>query len=112
VVGVTEELLAVNKPGEDVIVYPVIGEPPVDKGATHDTKAEAIPGVAETDVGASGTENVVTELELPEETDEPFALSVLIINVYEVSSDRLDIVVEVVVFPVPSYLRALFKSYT
>jgi len=40
----------------------VIGEPPFDAGAVHDTTAWALPGTALTPVGAPGTVRGVTEL--------------------------------------------------
>ena len=47
--------LAVMPPGLEVTVYPVIVLPPFDEGALKVTVALALPGVAETLVGAPGT---------------------------------------------------------
>ena len=47
-------------PPDDVIVYPVIGEPPSDPGAAHVTVACPLPGMATTDPGAAGTVRGVT----------------------------------------------------
>src|SRR5258708_27611169 len=44
--------LAVIPPGDEVTVYPVIGDPPLDAGATQVTVAWALPAVAQTPVGA------------------------------------------------------------
>ena len=53
--------LAVAPPGLAVTVYAVIGEPPLEAGATHVTTAWALPAVPETFVGASGTVAGVTK---------------------------------------------------
>ena len=42
-------------PTEGVIMYPVIGEPPVTAGAVQETVAELIPGTTEMPVGAEGS---------------------------------------------------------
>ena len=55
------ETSVVNPPGEEVIVYLVIVEPPFDTGAVHVTVAWAFPPVADTPVGAEGTAAGVTE---------------------------------------------------
>ena len=47
--------LAVNPPGTDLTVYPVIAAPPSLAGAAHDTDAAAFPAVATTPDGAPGT---------------------------------------------------------
>ena len=44
-------------PGEAVTVYPVTGDPPSELGASHDTNAEAFPGIADTPEGAAGGPN-------------------------------------------------------
>ncbi len=47
-------VVQVSPPGEEVTVYPVIGVPPSQAGACHDTEAEASPALAWTEVGAAG----------------------------------------------------------
>ena len=47
--------LAVNPPGTDLTVYPVIDAPPSLAGAAHDTDADPFPAVATTPDGAPGT---------------------------------------------------------
>jgi len=54
------EVLQVRPPGDEVAVYPVMGLPPSDPGAVQDTVAVALPAVADTPVGASGTVDGVT----------------------------------------------------
>jgi len=46
--------LAVIPPGDDVTVYSVIGEPPVEAGGVNVTVACALPAVAVPIVGAPG----------------------------------------------------------
>ena len=55
--------LAVRPPGEDVAVYEVIGEPPVDAGGVKVTVACEIPAVAVPIVGGPGTAAGVTLFE-------------------------------------------------
>ena len=55
--------VAVNPPGEDVTVYPVMAAPPLFTGAVKDTVAWVLPGAAETLVGAPGTLAGVTGLD-------------------------------------------------
>ena len=54
---VTEVLavVAITPPGSDVTVYSVIGLPPSEAGAVHETTVETSLGIADTSVGASGT---------------------------------------------------------
>jgi hypothetical protein len=52
---VSDELVHVNPPGEEVAVYDVIVAPPVEDGAFHDKVAEFVPPTAITLVGAPGT---------------------------------------------------------
>jgi hypothetical protein len=49
----------VAPPGDAVTVYAVIGAPPLDAGAVHDTVANALPGTAATAVGAPGAVGAV-----------------------------------------------------
>jgi len=44
-------------------LYIIIEDPPLLDGIFHDTLASALPAVAETDVGAHGTENGIIELD-------------------------------------------------
>src|SRR5260370_40582659 len=46
--------VAVNPPGDEVTLYPVIGDPPLEAGAVQVTVAWALPAVAVTAVGAPG----------------------------------------------------------
>jgi len=48
------DVVQVNEPGMDVAVYPVVGLPPVEAGATHDTAACAFPDTADTALGMPG----------------------------------------------------------
>jgi hypothetical protein len=52
--------LAVMLPGDDLAVYDVMGEPPLDAGAVNVTVACAFPAVATPIVGAPGTPPGVT----------------------------------------------------
>jgi hypothetical protein len=60
------EVVQVNEPGVDVTVYPVVGLPPVEAGATHDTAACAFPDTADTDLGTPG---VVAGTTTPDASD-------------------------------------------
>jgi hypothetical protein len=42
-------------PGDEVTEYPVIGAPPSEAGADHDTVADSTPATANTPFGAPGT---------------------------------------------------------
>jgi hypothetical protein len=53
-------VVQVAPPGDAVTVYPVIDLPPLLTGAVHETAAEALPGVADTDVGTPGAVAGVT----------------------------------------------------
>jgi len=48
-------VVAVFDPGLDVTVYPLIAEPPLDDGATHDTVTAVLAATPVTEVGAPGT---------------------------------------------------------
>ena len=48
-------VVTVTPPGSEVTVYFVIGLPPSEAGAVHETTAEISLGVADTSVGVSGT---------------------------------------------------------
>ena len=80
-------VVAVAPPGDAVTVYPVITEPPLLTGAIQDTTAWALPGVADTPVGASGAvegETGVTGALADEASDVPAALAAVTANVYAV----------------------------
>ena len=80
---VTEVLavVAITSPGSDVTVYSVIGLPPSEAGAVHETVASLSPGVADKLVGASGTPVVVTALEGAELALVPAALVAVTVKV-------------------------------
>ena len=84
---VTEVLVvvAVTPPGSDVTVYSVIGLPPSEAGAVHETTAETSLGVANTSVGASGGPMGITTLEGVELRLGPTELVAVTVNVYAVS---------------------------
>ncbi len=65
--------VAVNPPGEEVTVYPVIAAPPLLAGAVKDTAADPLPATAETLVGAPGTVFGVTAVDALEATELPAA---------------------------------------
>jgi hypothetical protein len=65
-----EDPVAVILPGLEVIVYPVIDEPPVPL-AENATDTCALPGVTELIVGACGTVVAVTEDDALEAADVP-----------------------------------------
>ena len=69
--------------GDEVTVYPVIGEPPSEEGATHDTTADPLPATAVTNVGADGTVAGITALLTPA-AEEPARFCAVTLNVYEV----------------------------
>ena len=75
-----EAALAVNPPGLDVTVYPVIAEP-LDAGAVHVTVALAFPVVAVPIIGAPGTVGSVTELDAAEAFPVPTAFVAVTVNV-------------------------------
>ncbi len=68
-------------PGDEVTVYPVIGDPPLDAGATQVTVAWALPAVAETPVGAPGGAAGVTLLEAVEAGPVPAQLVAVTVKV-------------------------------
>jgi len=51
-----------NDPGEEVTVYPVIGEPPFDEGEVQLTTDWEFATVALTDRGAVGTVDVIVTI--------------------------------------------------
>jgi hypothetical protein len=75
-------VVQVLAPGLDVTVYPVMGVPPVDAGAVHDTGAEAFwPPVAVTPVGADGGPAGVAAAEGVEAALVPAAFVAVTVNV-------------------------------
>lgn len=63
--------VAVILPGFDVIVYPVIPEPPSEEGGVKETEAEETAGVVNKDIGAPGTVMGVISAEGLEASLEP-----------------------------------------
>jgi hypothetical protein len=63
-----------------VTVYPVMGEPSSD-GAVQETAAEALPAVADTPVGASGTAIGVTLFEAADAAPVPSPLAAVTVKV-------------------------------
>jgi hypothetical protein len=76
-------VVQVNEPGDDVTVYPVIEVSPVTDGAVQDTVACVLPEVAETDVGAPGTEDAAIAEDALDADPVPTAFVALTVNVYE-----------------------------
>jgi hypothetical protein len=62
----------------------VIGEPPLDAGAVHDTTARVLPGMADTPVGGPGTGRGVTAALGAEGGPSPATFVAKTVNVYEV----------------------------
>jgi len=60
------DVVQVNEPGVDVTVYPVVGLPPVEEGAIHDTAASAFPDTADTDLGTPGVVAGTTTPDAPD----------------------------------------------
>lgn len=73
--------LALMPPGDDVAVYDVIGEPPLEAGGVNATFACASPGEAIPIVGAPGTAAGVTLLEAPEGGPVPTPFVAVTVNV-------------------------------
>jgi len=75
-------VVAVNPPGLDVTVYPVMAEPPFEAGAVQLTKEDAFaPERAITPVGAPGTAEGVAAAELTDAAPVPFAFLATTVNV-------------------------------
>ena len=73
-------VVQVLPPGDEVAVYPMIGLPP-DAGADQETDAWALPGWAETAVGAEGVVRGVTEADRVEAGPVPAAFLAVTVNV-------------------------------
>jgi len=74
-------------PGLDVAVYPVIGAPPFDGGADHETATWASPATAVTLVGAPGVVDGVTGADGCEPGPVPRAFVAVTEKVYAVPFD-------------------------
>ena len=86
-------VVAVTPPGSEVTVYSVIGLPPSEAGAVHETTTRMSPGVADTvaiiklvtnSVGAPGTVGVVTEFDASEVALVPMEFVATTVKVYAV----------------------------
>ena len=73
--------LAVMPPGEDVTVYDVIGDPPLEAGGVKVTLACPSPASARPIVGASGTASGVTLFEGADCGPVPMALVAVTVKV-------------------------------
>ena len=98
-VTVTEVLVvvAVSPPGSDVTVYSVIGLPPSEAGAVHETNAETSLGIADTPLGTPGTRSGVTEFDASEGRLVPLEFVAVTVKVYAVPLVRPVTVSEVAV---------------
>ena len=87
---VTEVLVvvAVTPPGSEVTVYSVIGLPPSEAGAVHETTACLSPGVADALVGAPGAVAGVTEVDGSERALVPMEFVAVTVKVYVVPLAR------------------------
>ena len=74
-----------NPSGLDTTVYPEIGTPPSNTGATHDTTDEPFKArTAVTPVGALGAVNGTAAADERDATEEPDAFEATTVNVYDV----------------------------
>lgn len=87
-------------PPEEVTVYPVMVEPPLDAGAEKLTLAEAFPAVALPMVGAPGTVDGVMEFDALEAALVPTPFVAVTVNVYAVPFAKPETLMGLVV-PVP-----------
>ena len=78
-------VVAVTPPGSNVTVYSVIGLPPFEAGAVHETIASTSSGIADTSVGAPGGPMGITALEEAELRLGPTEFVAVTVNVYAVS---------------------------
>ena len=76
--------LALKPPGEDVTVYDVIGEPPLEAGGVNVTVACPTPAVAVPIVGGPGTAAGVTLFEGADAGPVPTAFAAVTVKVYGV----------------------------
>ena len=91
------DVVAVTPPGSDVTVYSVIGQPPSEAGAVHETTARTSCGVADTPLGAPGTRARVTEFDASEDRLVPLEFVAVTVKVYAVPLVRPVTVSEVAV---------------
>ena len=77
-----EDQVQVLPPGVAVTVYPVIGEPPFEAGADHDTSTAALPATAVGAIGAVGDPIGVTDAEGAEAAPVPTAFAAFTVKVY------------------------------
>ena len=82
VAGNGDERVQVLASGVEVTVYCIIAAPPLPAGAVQATEACALPGVAETPVGAPGTVRGVTGTDGAEGSLVPAAFVATALNVY------------------------------
>jgi hypothetical protein len=75
------EVVQVKDPGEEITVYPVMGRPPVDEGADHETVTWESPNTPATSVGASATVAGTTEPDALEAAPEPALFVAVTVNV-------------------------------
>ena len=83
-------VVALAPPGLAVMVYPVIGDPPLLAGAVHDTWAWPLPAVAVTPVGAPGIVLGVTAVLGVDALEVPDVVVAVTVNVYAVPLVRPD----------------------
>ena len=88
-------VVAVTPSASEVTVYSVIGLPPSEAGAVHETTARTSPGIADTSVGAPGTVGVVTEFDASEVALVPMEFVAVTVKVYVVPFVRPVTVTEV-----------------
>ena len=74
-------VVAVTPSGSEVTVYSVIGLPPSEAGAVHETTAETSLGIADTPLGTPGTTAGVTELDASEDRLVPRELVAVTVKV-------------------------------
>src|SRR5258708_1382277 len=80
-VGGVPVAVALSQPGDEVTVYPLIWDPPLEAGAVQVTVAWALPAVAVTAVGAPGGPMGMTALEAVEAGLVPTALVAVTVKV-------------------------------
>ena len=80
-VVVPSGVVAVNPPGVEATIYPVIAEPPSDTGADQETLAWAFPATPDTLVGAPATVIGVVEEDAEELLELPAAFVATTVNV-------------------------------
>jgi hypothetical protein len=83
---VVDAAIELQEPPPDWISrrYPVIAEPPLEKGAVQETTAWALLAVTDTEAGAAGTATGVRALEALEVLPVPALFVAVTVNVYDV----------------------------